>query len=60
MWEMPNNRNYEIVSFTTAGNDLYCCFVRGTEIFIGKFDLTTKYYKKFSTTNAEIKQLVMF
>lgn len=59
MWDVPNSENYEITSYSIVGNDLYPCMVRGTNIIIGRIDLSTRFYEKFSDTNAEIKQLLM-
>lgn len=59
MWDVPNSENYEITSYSIVGNDLYPCMVRGTNIIIGRIDLSTRFYEKFSDTNAELKQLLM-
>lgn len=59
MWAVPNSENYEITSYSIVGNDLYPCLVRGTNVIIGRIDLSTRMYEKFSDTNAEIKQLLM-
>ena len=56
---MPNNSDYEITSYSIMGKNLYCCFVRGTEVIIGEIDLTSKNYNKFATSEAELKQIMI-
>ena len=59
LWDMPNNSDYEIVSYTINGGNLYCCFVKGTEVIIGEIDLQTRNYNKFATSEAELKQIMI-
>lgn len=59
LWDMPNNSDYEITSYSIMGKNLYCCFVRGTEVIIGEIDLTSKNYNKFATSEAELKQIMI-
>lgn len=58
LYYMPNNRDYEIISYSIEGNDLYCCFSKGTDVFIGRINLSTKSYSRFATSEVELKQIV--
>ena len=58
LYYMPNNRDYEIISYSIEGNDLYCCFSKGTDVFIGRINLSTKTYNRFATSDVELKQIV--
>lgn len=59
LWDMPNNSDYEIVSYTIHNNNLYGCFVRGTEVIIGEINLETNDYKPVASSEAELKQIMM-
>jgi hypothetical protein len=57
---MSNNTDYEIVSYDVSGSYLYCCFVNGTEIFIGRINVSDKSYKKFTAnTDTELRKIMM-
>ncbi len=58
LYYMPNNRDYEIISYSIDANDMYCCFSKGTDVFIGRINLSTKSYSRFATSEVELKQIV--
>lgn len=62
LWNMDGNNQYKITSYTITDNYLYGCFVKGTKVIIGKIDLTTKQYEKFSESDSDsgFKQIIMF
>lgn len=60
LYYMSNNTDYEIVSYDVSGSYLYCCFVNGTEIFIGRINVSDKSYKKFTAnTDTELRKIMM-
>ena len=61
LWNMDGNDQYKITSYTITDNYLYGCFVKGTKVIIGKIDLYTKEYTKFSESDSDsgFKQILM-
>lgn len=61
LWNMDGNNQYKITSYTITDNYLYGCFVKGTKVIIGKINLNTKQYEKFSESDSDsgFKQILM-
>jgi transcriptional regulator with XRE-family HTH domain len=57
-YEMPNNKTYEVISYTVGGDNLYCCLSKGTEIKTIKIDITTKQFTEIAS-GTKLSQIII-
>lgn len=57
-YNMPNNKTYEVVSYTIGGENLYCCLSKGTEISTIKINLATKQYIQLAS-GTKLRQIII-
>ena len=55
---IPNNKTYEVVSYTVGGEHLYCCLVKGLELSTWKINTTTKMPEQLAVGN-NFKQIII-
>lgn len=55
---IPNNKTYEVVSYTVGGEHLYCCLVKGLELSTWKINTTTKMPEQLAVGN-KFKQIII-
>jgi hypothetical protein len=55
---IPNNKTYQLVSYTVGGGNLYCCLARGTLIKNVKVDLVTKDWEELNS-GTKLSQIII-
>lgn len=55
---IPNNKTYQLVSYTVGGGNLYCCLARGTLIKNVKVDLDTKDWEELNS-GTKLSQIII-
>lgn len=57
-YNIPNNKSYEVISYTVGGDNLYCCLSKGIEISTWKINIATKEITKIESSS-KLTQIIV-